>query len=120
MLEKVGDPFGIFLVRLLALDCPNILRVGQNDMDMVFKDIEDRDPILACRLHADMTAIVLKKPIAECEEAGVQGGKRLLRIRCDVVLVRGSDGTGNRPLVHINATTDGVDDFQRITSFSKR
>jgi hypothetical protein len=117
MLEQVSDPLGILLVGLLALDGPDILRMGKDDLDMIFKDIEDGNPILAGGFHTDVMAIVFEKPVTESIEVGVKRRERLLRIRCDVVLVRGSDGAGNRPLVYINAATDGVDDFHGITSF---
>jgi len=65
MLEQVGNPLGILLVSLLALDRPDIFRMGKDDMDMVFKDIENRDPVLAGRFHADMKALVFEKPVTE-------------------------------------------------------
>ena len=41
MLEKVGYPLRVFLVRLLAFDRPHLLEVDQNHVDMVFDDFEN-------------------------------------------------------------------------------
>ena len=43
--DLVGDPHGIFIVGLLALNSPDIFRIGDDDMEVCFEDIEDGNPV---------------------------------------------------------------------------
>ena len=54
VLEKVGDPHGIFLIRLLAFDGFDELGMRDDDMEVLFKDVVNGEPILAGGLHADI------------------------------------------------------------------
>ena len=65
VLEKVGDPHGIFLIRLLAFDGFDELGMRNDDMEVLFKDVVNGEPILAGGLHADIRAMVLLEPGCE-------------------------------------------------------
>lgn len=43
--DLVGDPHGNFIVGLLALNSPDIFRIGDDDMEVCFEDIEDGNPV---------------------------------------------------------------------------
>ena len=119
MLEQVGNPLGILLVRLLALDRPDIFRMGKDDMDMIFQGVENGDPVFAGRFHADMKTLVFEKPVPESDKISVQGRKSFRKVECDFVLVCGCDSSNKHSLMYIDTAADGVDDFQRISSLVK-
>ena len=112
MFKEVGNPLGIFLVGFLAFNGANIFGMSQDHMPMVFENVEDGIPVFSGGFHANMVTMVGQKPIAKRIEVIVESGKGFLKIGCDVLLVCGSDGSNNRPLVHIDATADGVDNSQ--------
>ncbi|MOA66589.1 hypothetical protein D3C78_1934060 [compost metagenome] len=63
MLEKIGNPLGIFFVRLLASNGFDIFRVSQCDVTGMFENIEDRNPVLPGRFHTNILAVILTKPL---------------------------------------------------------
>ncbi len=60
--EQVSDPFGILAVSLIALLRLCIFGMGQGDKTGLFKDIKNRDPVLAGRFHADLGTGIFGKP----------------------------------------------------------
>jgi hypothetical protein len=119
VLEQVGNPLGVLFIGFLALDGPDIFGVGKDYMEMVFQDVENGNPVFPGGFHADVGAVVFKKPAAEGDQIDVQSRESFSGIGCDVVLVCGSDGCNKHTLMYIDAAADGVDDFQRISSSVK-
>ena len=62
MLGKVGDPHGVFLIRLLVLDSFDELGMRDNDVGIFFKDVANGEPIVAGGFHADVGALVPLEP----------------------------------------------------------
>jgi hypothetical protein len=63
-------------------------------------------------------AVVLKKPIPKEKKIGVDGAESFNGIVGDVVLACCGDRADDGFLVHINAATDGVDDFHKDPSLA--
>lgn len=75
------------------------------------QDIEDENPVLTGRPHADVEATVPDESSTECVKVGVWRREGLLQIRCAVVSIGGDDRGDDRALVDIDAAADWVDDF---------
>ena len=60
--EQVADPFCILAVGLIALLWLSIFGMGQGDKTGLFKDIKNRDPVLASRFHTDFGTGIFGKP----------------------------------------------------------
>ena len=61
--ENVGDSFSVLFVCFLAPNRFDIFRVSKNDIAGIFKDVVDRNPVLSCRLHTDILAVIICKPL---------------------------------------------------------
>jgi len=70
---KVGNPFGIFFVRLLPLDGFDIFGVGKTDFHVVFEIIKNRNPVFSCGFHTNMITMILDKPVVELLNTRVDG-----------------------------------------------
>ena len=60
--EQVSDPFGILAVGLIALLRFGIFGMGQSDKTGLFKDVKNRDPVLASGFHTDFSTGIFGKP----------------------------------------------------------
>ena len=78
--EQVSDPFGILFVILVSFHSGNPFWVRDHDMAGIFKDIPDRNSILAGTLHTNVFAAVFKQPLLECSETVAEGREPLLVI----------------------------------------
>ena len=56
MLQELGQPGGIFDVRVASRYRFDVLRIDQQDLKRPFEHVEDRFPIVAGTLHRDMRA----------------------------------------------------------------
>jgi hypothetical protein len=45
--------------------------VGKDDMNIVFEDVENGDPVFAGRFHTDMMAVIFEKPVTESDQVGI-------------------------------------------------
>lgn len=112
VLEQVGNPDGVFFIGLLAPDRFDTLGVCQSDLAGRLKDVVDRDPVLAGGLHADMQALVIRKPLREAFQIFGESGETFGLVGCDTFLVCGRDGCHHKGFVDIDATADGIDDLK--------
>ena len=112
VLEKVGDPHGIFLIRLLAFDGFDELGMRDDDVEVFFKDVVNGEPILAGGLHADIRAMVLPEPNSELAQISRIGREALTLILCDALTVRACDAGNHEIAVYIHTAADRENDFQ--------
>ena len=63
MFEEIADPFGIFLICLLAFDGFDILGMSEMDIGLIFKNVKDGDPVFTGRLHTDIRTVMRSQPI---------------------------------------------------------
>jgi len=111
-LEKVDNPHGIFVVSFLPLNGPDVLRVGNNDMEMGFKDIENRDPVFTGGFHTDLSAVVFQEPVAAGNEVRIKGSEPLFLISGNAFEVSGSDTDGDKFFVDVHTGTVVMNDTQ--------
>ena len=78
---------------------------------MIFKNIENRMPILTGGFHANIVAIVCNQLISKEKEIGVHGAKGFWCIAGDVVFVCCGNGGNDGIFMNIDTTTNGIGDF---------
>jgi hypothetical protein len=61
--------------------------MGEDESAGLFKDVPDRDPVFARRLHADIYAVVVSEPRGEAAQVSDESGKTLGSVGGDPVLV---------------------------------
>lgn len=119
-LEKVGDPHGILVVGFLALNSPDVFRVGDNDMEMTFQDIENGDPVFTSGFHANLGAVMPEEPVAAGNEVGIKSGEPLFLISGNAFEVSSGDTDGDKLFVDVHTGTVVVNDTQhKQASFQK-
>ena len=112
MFMEIGNPDGILLVGLLASDRLDILGMCQGDPARRFKDVVDRNPILAGGFHADVDTSGGLEPFGKSTEVFGKGRESFGLVRGDASLVGGRDGCDDEGLVDIHPATDRIDDFE--------
>jgi hypothetical protein len=110
VLEQIGNPFGIFRVRFATRNRFDVLRIDQDDLQMVFQDIENRSPEHAGRFHGHLLAVLLDQPIAQSHEIGSHGAERLMGFVALPVRGRGDEAGHDGSLVDIQAGASLVED----------
>ena len=79
--EQVTNPLGILGIVLVSLYSFHPFGVGDNDPDAApLKDVENRHPVFAGGLHADVEAVVFMEPVGKVVKTGIERGKTLLLI----------------------------------------
>ena len=119
VLKDVCDPLCVFLVSLLAADSLDILRVSKDDIAGWLQNVVDGNPVLSCRLHTNILAVVFCKPCGTKPEVPGESRKAFAFVAGNALTVRGSDASDKERLVNIHPTADGVNDFQHNTIPSK-
>ncbi|TEB09360.1 hypothetical protein Psfp_04277 [Pelotomaculum sp. FP] len=109
--KQVANPLGILDIILVALNSGNPLGVGDGNVDAVFQQIVDGDIVLPSALHANVKAVVIDQPLLERQNGIVEGGKALFLVTGNDALSCDERGD-EKCLVYIDATADGVNDFQ--------
>ena len=110
--EQVTDPPGVFSVSLVPFLWLCVFRVGKFDIACLFEDVEDRDPVLACRFHADISTLMLRQPFRQAEESFCKGREPLFEVFSTSVCISNAN-TGIDPgLVDIEPTTVFTDDLK--------
>lgn len=111
-LEEVGDPHGVLIIGLLALNSPDVFRVGDNDMEMGFKDIENRDPVFTGGFHADLGAAIAQEPVPAGFEVRVKSGEPLFLVSGNAFEVSSGDTDSDKFFVDVHTGTIVVNDMQ--------
>jgi hypothetical protein len=88
--------------------------MGKRDPDvMLLQDIENRDPILAGRFHADIITVVFCKPVTQLIQTFCEGRKASLLILCAFVEISDTDAGIDPCFVDIESTAVVFDNFER-------
>ncbi len=110
--EQVANPLGILSVSLVALLRLGVLGVSEGDEAGFFEDVEDRNPKLAGRFHADFLTAVLVKPESQLLQSFGEGREASLKVLCAGVCIGDAD-TGIDPgFVNIQTTAVFTEDFE--------
>ena len=110
--EQVTNPLGILTISLVAFLGLGVFGVSQSHQTGFFEDVEDGNPELAGRFHADFLAVVLVKPVGQLLQALGKGREASLKVLCAGICIGDAD-TGIDPgLVNIQTTAVFAEDFE--------
>lgn len=110
-LEEVSDPHGVLVVGLLSLDSLDVFRVGDNDMEMTFQDIENGNTVFTGGFHTDLRAVMTKEPVTAGFEVRAKGGEPLFLISGNALEVSGGDTDSDKLFVYVHIGTVVVNDM---------
>ena len=65
--EQISNPFRIFGIIFVAFHRLYPFRIGNDNIDIIFQKIKDRNPVFTCGFHTDIMAIIVEKPLLECK-----------------------------------------------------
>jgi len=117
--EQIANPFGILTVRLVPLTGLRIFGMGQCHIAGLFKDIEDRDPILTGRFHADIRTVERTKPVRQLRKAFGERREAGLFVDSQIVGIGDSD-TGKDPgFMDIESTTVFTENLEHESLLKK-
>lgn len=82
--------------------------------EVVFlKNVKDRDPVLARRLHTDIRIVIVSKPVTQFLQSFGKGRETSLLIFSTIMGIRNTD-TGKDPcFVDIKTTAVFLDNFEQ-------
>lgn len=109
--EKVADPFGIFGIVFVAFYSLYPLRVGNGDIDYIFQNVKDGNPILTGRFHADIKAGMIKKPLFKMPDITVESREALFLVRRLEAFGGFDDGGNEKGFMDIDATAGWINNF---------
>ena len=114
--EQIPDPLGVLLVVLVSLNGRDPFGIRYHNVDGVFKDIPNRDPIFAGALHTNVFTVVFKQPLFESNETAVEGREPLLVVMWHGILT-GNDCGDEKGFVNIDAAADGICKLHAVSPF---
>ena len=115
MFEDVGNPFGVLLIRFLPSDCFYVLGVGKNDIAGRFQDVVNGYPILSCRLHTHILAIMFRQPDSTPPQIIGESRKPLALVAGHTLSVCRGNTRHNKRFVDIYPAADWINDFEHNT-----
>jgi hypothetical protein len=76
MLQQIGDPLAVFLIRLPSGHCFDVLRIHQQHLKLSFQKVPHRLPIHSRGLHRYMGYSTGAQPIAQLQQLSREGSER--------------------------------------------
>src|SRR6266436_2195815 len=120
MLEQVGNPLGVFDIRLAPRDCLDMVRIHDYHFQVAFQDIEDGFPEDTGTFHRHMATLLLSKPVAQSEQIWSHRTERLTLFATFSVGSRGDEAGHHGFLVDIQACTPFVDNLHAFPPLPSR
>ena len=62
-----NNPFRIFGIIFVAFNSLYPFGIGNDNIDLIFQKIKDRNPVFTCGFHTDIMTVIVKKPLLEFE-----------------------------------------------------
>jgi hypothetical protein len=119
--EYVGNPAGVFLIGFLATDRFDVFGVREDDVTGLFEHIKHGNPIFASRFHADITTIVVGKPLGQSAKIAGKSRKPSGFVGSDAFVVSRRDTSDDEAFVDVYSTAAGEDNFQsQVTTSCKK
>ena len=116
VLEDVGNPLGVPLVRFLTPNGFHIFGVGEDNVTGLLQNIVDGNPVLSGRFHAHIFAVVLSQSGSAAVQISGKGGEPLALVGGHALLIGRSDAGNDEGLVDIHPAADTVNNFKHNTS----
>ena len=89
---QIADLFGVFAVGFVSFLWFGVFGMGKSiSKVMFFQDIENRDPVLAGRFHANIRTVIFSKPVTQLIQIFGKGRKASLFIFCTTVGIGNTD-----------------------------
>jgi hypothetical protein len=85
--------------------------VGKGNPADIFQYIKYRNPVLAGRFHADISATVRQKPLGEFYKTAGKGGEATYLVCGNAFLVSRSNAGNDKLIVDIDSAADRMYDF---------
>ena len=57
--EQISNPFRIFGIIFVAFHRLYPFRIGNDNIDIIFQKIKDRNPVFTCGFHTDIMAVII-------------------------------------------------------------
>src|ERR1022692_346191 len=83
VLEQLRDPLRILNVGLAPWYLFDVLRVDQQDLELIFQQVPDRLPVDPRRFHGQMRYLLLGQPVGQCQQRAshrTEGARLLLHL----------------------------------------
>ena len=114
VLQQIGDPFGVFDVRLAAWNGFQMLSIHQKHLQMAFQHVKDGFPVACRAFHSDMGDSQGFKPITQQQQVRCHRAKRSPFL-APLALGTGNDGTDDHiSLMHIKSCTALIHEIHRV------
>src|SRR5438876_532802 len=120
VLQQVRDPLAVFLVRLPTGHGFNVLRIHQQHLEPLRKNVPHRLPVHPGGLHGHMGYAALLEPIGQLQQIVSECPEALLLFTALPLGLSPQHTGGNTLLMHVQTTTAGIDNFHRATPFTAR
>jgi hypothetical protein len=117
--QQVRNPLAVFLVRLPTGHGFDVLRVHQQHLELLRKNVPHRLPVHAGRLHGYMRYAALLEPIGQPKQIVSEGPEAPLLFTALPLALGPQHTRSDALLVHIQTTTARIDDFHRATPFHR-
>jgi hypothetical protein len=116
--EYVGNPAGVLLISFLATDRFDVFGVREDNVAGLFEHIKHGNPIFAGRFHADITTIVVGKPLGQSAKITGKSRKTFGFVGSDAFVVSRRDTSDEEAFVDVYSTAAGEYNFQNQVTTS--
>src|SRR5229473_4951543 len=120
VLQQIRDPLAVFLVRLPARHGFDVLRIHQQHLELLRKNVPHRLPVHSGRLHGRMRHAALLQPISQLQQIVSECPEALLLFTALPLGLSPQHTCGNALLMYVQTTTAGIDNFHRATPSTAR
>src|SRR5258708_26795816 len=120
VLHQIRDPLVVFLVRLPARHSFDVLRIHQQRLELLRKNVPHRLPVHSRGLHGQMSYAALREPISQLKQIVSECPEALLLFTALPLGLCPQHTCGNTLLMYVQTTTAGIDNFHRATPSTSR
>src|SRR6266576_737539 len=119
VLQQIRDPLAVFLVRFPTRHGFNVLRIHQQHLEPLRKNVPHRLPVHPSGLHGHMRYAALREPIGQLKQIVSEGPEALLLFTALPLGLSPQHTCGNTLLMYVQTTTAGIENFHRATPFHR-
>ena len=103
--KKIANPFGVLGIIFVTFNSLNPFGISNSNIDFIFQEIENGNPILSSRFHTDIKTGIIKKPLFEVSDITVKSRKPFLLVRRLDTFGGFNDCGNEKSLMNIDTTT---------------
>src|SRR6266853_3374589 len=119
VLQQVRHPLTVFLVGLPTRHGFDVLRIHQQHLELLRKNVPHRLPGHASGLHGQMRYAALREQIGQLQQIVSECPEALLIFTALPLGLSPQHTCGNTLLMYVQTTTAGIDNFHRATPFHR-